>query len=206
MQNSANTGSAQRDNHRHERLAAMKATIDALAGDHLTSHEATDLQAMREEEKIARDVYVQLFNKWSLRPFGNISGSEQVHMDMVKILLDRYELADPIEGLAIGKFETPSMQLLHDRLLNRGGQSEADAICVGLEIEELDIADLQAACARTIRPSILTVFGELERGSRNHLRAFERWRQSYGASYTPRHLTSLAFNAIALSPHEPCGV
>jgi hypothetical protein len=67
MQNSANTGFAQRDNHRHERLAAMKATIDALAADQLTSHEATDLQAMREEEKIARDVYVQLFNKWSLR-------------------------------------------------------------------------------------------------------------------------------------------
>ena len=54
-------------------------TIEAASS--LSSAEIENLVFMREEEKLARDVYRTLFNRWNLSIFNNISGSEQTHMD-----------------------------------------------------------------------------------------------------------------------------
>ena len=42
---------------------------------------------MREEEKLARDVYSELATAWDLGVFWNIAESEQQHMDAVLDLL-----------------------------------------------------------------------------------------------------------------------
>lgn len=47
----------------------------------LTNSQKYDISFMREEEKLARDVYDSLYAKWGLRPFANIRESEQRHMD-----------------------------------------------------------------------------------------------------------------------------
>ena len=39
---------------------------------------------MREEEKVARDVYLSLNDTWNLRIFKNITSSEQTHMNAIK--------------------------------------------------------------------------------------------------------------------------
>ncbi|MGC9269922.1 DUF2202 domain-containing protein [Acidiphilium sp.] len=192
---------------RAHRLAHVEQTRVALAAvdsGALTEHERADLLLMREEEKIARDVYLQLYDRWGLRPFGNISGSEQAHMDMILLLLERHGLPDPAQGLAIGKFNDPALQALHDDLLARGLQSQAEAVRIGLLVEELDIFDLRVAASRTEKPEILAVYADLERGSRNHLRAFHRWMHQLGTHYTPVHLSIADFEAIAASAHESC--
>jgi len=72
---------------------------DFLSGDELikdipesqlSESEMQGLILMREEEKLARDVYTTLGEKWDLNIFINIAGSEQTHTDAVKYLLDRY--------------------------------------------------------------------------------------------------------------------
>lgn len=104
-------------------------------------------------------------------------------MDMVQLLLQRHGVADPVQGLALGEFDSEAMQALYRTLINQGMQSLPDAVAVGLLIEELDIADLRLARARTEHDDILQVYAELERGSRNHLRAFYRWKQRLGLHY-----------------------
>jgi hypothetical protein len=185
-------------------VAQMRAYIATQCPGTLTAAEQEDLLLMREEEKIARDVYLRLYDQWGLRPFGNISGSEQAHMDMMLALLEHHGLADPVEGLPVGKFHRTDLQGLHDSLLEQGLGHQADAIKVGLLIEELDIADLRKATARTARPETLRVYAELERGSRNHLRAFYRWKQRYGIEYQTAHLEQDEFERIARSAHETC--
>jgi hypothetical protein len=54
----------------------------------LSEEEFSALLYMREEEKLARDVYLTLGAHWSLPIFQNIGQSEQAHMDAVKVLLD----------------------------------------------------------------------------------------------------------------------
>lgn len=62
----------------------------------LSESETAGLLHMREEEKLARDVYTHLGALWGQQTFANISSSEQSHMDEVKLLLDRYSLIDPV--------------------------------------------------------------------------------------------------------------
>ena len=61
----------------------------------LNAEEEAGLLFMREEEKLARDVYLELFDEWGLRVFENIAESEQKHMDAVLYLLGKYGLEDP---------------------------------------------------------------------------------------------------------------
>ncbi len=62
----------------------------------LSQEEIDDLVYLREEEKLARDVYLHLYNTWGQWIFENIAASEQQHMDAVKTLLDRYGIHDPV--------------------------------------------------------------------------------------------------------------
>ncbi|USN55024.1 MAG: DUF2202 domain-containing protein [Candidatus Peribacteria bacterium] len=51
---------------------------------------------MRQEEKLARDVYRTLGSSYVVNQFQNIPLSEQKHTDAMELLIDRYQLIDPI--------------------------------------------------------------------------------------------------------------
>jgi hypothetical protein len=131
------------------------------------------LQYMREEEKLARDVYKELYKVWGLTIFSKIAGSEQKHMDAIKTLLDRYGLGDPAAGNDIGVFTNGELQSLYYALIAKGTNSVRDAIEVGLIIEETDIEDLEKALKIAIHKDVKRVYTNLMAGSYNHLAAFE---------------------------------
>ena len=137
----------------------------------LTAEEEAGLLFMREEEKLARDVYLVLFDKWGLRVFENIAASEQRHMDAVLYLLGKYDLADP--ALAPGDFQDPDLQELYDFLVEKGEKSLVDAIEVGVLIEETDIEDIVNLMGQTDKTDIIRVYTNLLEGSYSHLEAFE---------------------------------
>ncbi len=137
----------------------------------LTASEIAGLQYMREEEKLARDVYLTLGEQWALPVFKNIARSEQSHMAAVKTLLDRYGVADPALAER-GRFQDPTLQALYDRLVSEGQASLAAALRVGVTIEELDIQDLKQRLSQAPQADIKLVYTNLLRGSQNHLRAF----------------------------------
>ncbi len=135
---------------------------------------AADLAFMREEEKLARDVYTVLAQKWGLRTFSNIARSEQVHMDAVLVLLDRYGFTDPAADLPAGSYADPHLQELYDALIARGSVSIEEALAVGKLIEQTDIADLDERIERTDEADVAAVYENLRAGSVNHLAAFEK--------------------------------
>jgi hypothetical protein len=155
--------------------ATVAATETASAAT-LSSTEAADLQHMREEEKLARDVYTVLDARYgqTVRVFRNIAKSENRHTLAVKRLLTAYGVADPVATDVPGVFKDPGMQQLYDTLVAQGGTSLEAALQVGITIEELDIDDLEAAIVRTSNTSVKRVYTNLLHGSQNHLRAFER--------------------------------
>jgi hypothetical protein len=138
----------------------------------LTADEEAALLYLREEEKLARDVYLVLYDTWQKRIFSNIARSELNHMDAVKILLDRYGVPDPVSGNGIGVFANPDLQALHDALLARGRVSASEAIAVGILIEQKDIDDLQEFLTGTDKFDLQTVYSNLLDGSESHLAAF----------------------------------
>ena len=154
----------------------------------LSPTEADTLTFMREEEKLARDVYLVMFAYWGSKTFTNIAESEQNHMDAIKTLLDKYGLPDPAYQ-EIGVFNDPSLQELYEQLENQGKISKLDAFMVGALIEEIDIEDLQTAIDQTDKQDLQRVYENLMSGSENHLRAFvsqiERLGVNYNAQYLP---------------------
>ena len=161
----------------------------------LNADETASLLYMREEEKLARDVYNTLFTVWGQPTFQNIAASEQAHMDEIKLLLDRYGLTDP--ALAPGQFSDANLQALYDQLVAQGSVSLADALKVGAAIEEIDILDLQARLALTDNADIQMVFNNLMNGSYSHLNSFTSvLTQQTGEIYIPKYLTAEAYQAI----------
>jgi len=151
---------------------------------------------MREEEKLARDVYLAMYELWGIPIFQNISSSEQSHTEAVKTLLDGYNVPDPASD-TLGVFTNPDLQNLYNDLVAQGSQSLAEALRVGAAIEEIDILDLQERLAHTDNAAIQHVFNNLLQGSFNHLRAFTSTLMTQtGETYQPQFMSPDAYQAI----------
>lgn len=144
--------------------------LTTIPASDLSAEEAAALLYMREEEKLARDVYNQMYALWGQPTFQNIAASEQTHTDEIKLLLDRYGLADP--ALDPGQFTDANLQALYNQLIAQGSVSLEEAMKVGVLVEETDIADLQARLAQTDNADIQLVYNNLMNASYNHLASF----------------------------------
>jgi hypothetical protein len=137
----------------------------------LTADEEATLLQIREEEKLARDVYTAMHETWEYEAFLNISQSEQHHMDAMLKMLDKFEIADPVGENPPGVFD--------------GGY-----------IEEMDILDLEAAIAETDKPSLTNAYSNLLAASRNHLRNFVSHVSSLGQEYEAQLMSQDAVDDI----------
>ncbi|MBF0379210.1 MAG: DUF2202 domain-containing protein [Desulfamplus sp.] len=164
--------------------------------------EKADLIYMREEEKLARDLYQSFYEKWGTRIFNNIAGSEQKHTDSIKALLTKYEITDPITNDKRGFFTDSDLQQIYNDLLTSGNISFLDALKVGAAVEELDISDLKEALGKTDNQDIQAVYQNLMKGSRNHLRSYVNMLHNYGESYHAVYLTSEEAAEIIDAPME----
>jgi hypothetical protein len=150
---------------------------------------------MKNEEKLAHDVYVTLYKKWGSMPFSNISSAEERHLNAVINLLKNYDSADTLVG-DFGKFTDPTVQKLYNQLIEKGSGSIEQAYQVGAWIEDLDIKDIDVLLAKISNPDIKMVFENLQRGSRNHLRAFNRQLTNLGLVYKPQFISQSEFDQI----------
>ena len=168
----------------------------------LNEEEIAGLILMHEEEKLARDVYNALGEKWGINIFTNIAKSEQTHTDAVKVLLDRYEIEDPVKDDSIGIFTSPELDELYQNLLKQGSSSFLDALIVGAIVEDLDIKDLNELLTETDNADIIATYNNLNKGSRNHLRAFMGQIENNNGSYSPQYISQSEFDDIISSAQE----
>lgn len=180
----------------------LTSQINSLPRESLNTDEINSLLFMREEEKLARDVYTTLYAKWQASVFSNIKESEQTHMDAVLQLINKYNLLDPVNDNGVGIFESVQLQELYNQLVEQGSGSIADAMHVGATIEDLDIFDLENALDKIDNQDIQLVYGSLTKGSRNHLRSFYSNILLLNETYVPQFITQEQFDAIVNSPIE----
>jgi hypothetical protein len=186
----------------------LTATLPAAAsGGGLTASsvdatEADYLAYVREEEKLARDVYITLYQTWGLAVFDNIAASEETHTTQVEDMIEKYRLTDPVVDDSVGVFVNPDLASLYTTLVARGSQNSVEALYVGAAIEELDMIDLQAAIDATDNADIRQLYENLMSGSRNHLRAYVGQLESLGIVYEAQYLTQEEVDQIVDSAVE----
>ncbi len=183
-------------------LKDIQDTIGNLPTSDLSDSETEGLIFMREEEKLARDVYLHFYDKYGTRIFGNIAKAESTHMAALKMLLDKYNLEDPILDDAVGAFQNEKLAELYTQLTEAGDVSLVEALKIGLTIEDLDIFDLMNYIAEVTSEDVIFVYNNLTKGSRNHLRAFNRLTLQNGGTYEAQFITQELFDTIASSSHE----
>ena len=169
----------------------------------LTEEEKADLLQLREEEKLARDVYLYAYEKYGLIISKNISNSEQTHMDQVLQILSAYNLEDPASG-DTGVFNSEDLQTLYNQLIDRVDISELEALIVGAVIEDLDIKDIEEFLQRTSKADIISMYESLMCGSRNHLRSYYSQIVSKGGSYSPSYISQEEYDSIINRDKENC--
>lgn len=143
----------------------------------LSSSEIEGLLFMREEEELARDLYMDIYvAKGSrLKTFKNISEkAESKHAEAIRQLLVKYNLEDPSTGVH-NTYNDDELQHLYDDLFNIAiGSDDIAALRVGALVEETDIRDINThkSHVSTEHQNIISTYDNLLCGSRNHLRSF----------------------------------
>jgi hypothetical protein len=181
---------------------AGKAAYASMDGIVLDYNEQTHLIFMREEEKLARDVYIKLSTMYPDHPiFGNIDDSEQRHTDAVRDMILKYGLDDPNTNDNVGVYTGEDYGWYFtekfSELVERASISELEALYVGAFIEELDMLDINQCpkvivetdngindvteCGKiyTDNADVANLYASLLDGSDSHLEGYVRNIEKY---------------------------
>ncbi|MBN2801269.1 MAG: DUF2202 domain-containing protein [Deltaproteobacteria bacterium] len=169
-----------------------------------SAFDVADLQFLREEEKLARDTYLTLYDIWGLNAHQNIARSEQSHMDQVLERLTALGIEDPVVDDSVGAFVNEELGALYQSLVAQGSASADEALIVGATIEDLDIRDLEAMLGRSDDLETNAVYETLWCGSRNHMRAFYGQLSNRGVSYSAQFISEEELQSIVSTPQETC--
>ncbi len=132
-----------------------------------------DLIFSREEERMARDLYQLLADKYDgARPFSNIARSESRHFENVGALLSRYGIEDPSAGTSAGTYANDKLQNLYDEWKAKGETSLEEAYQVGIALEKRDIEDLKKMARSSVPTDVSGTYQRLLRASEQHLAAY----------------------------------
>lgn len=161
----------------------------------LSGAQIAALQHMREEEKLARDIYLYFDARWGNRVFANIAASEQVHMDLVLRFLQAYGLPDPASSIA-GTFADASLQQLYGQLTAQGAHSLLEALRAAAWVEETDIRDLRLAGDAAADSALRQMYLNLTSASYSHLNAVAGQIEMLGGTYGAQVLDAADVAAI----------
>jgi hypothetical protein len=183
--------------------AVVNAHFETLPVEGLSDAERASVIRLRQDEKFARDVYTVFGQKWDLPIFDNIARAEQRHYDFVGLLIERYELEDPVVDDTPGVFADPELEKLYTEFVARGEGSMEGAFRAGATFEDLDLADIEDMIDASDNADILFIANNLAKGSRNHLRAFAKMLDRHGyEAYSAEHLTQARVDEIIAAGHE----
>lgn len=176
-----------RDYHRMLKIKFILLSLSLACGTfaHASSTVSEDLakealMQQLDEERLAYQLYTALGEVHpELRQFQNIPRAEARHFLALKnFFVQNYPEIEQLE--LKGDFIHPATQALYDRLYAEGKTSPEAALNAGVQVEELDIKDLDAALATTESPALKTIYKRLRAGSERHLAAFSGQKGGQG--------------------------
>ena len=174
---------------------ATNTTITSATG--LTLDEASQgVKYIYEVEKVARDTYLNFYDKWGTPVQQVISASEQNHMDIMKEIIDQYSLGDPAKGRDHGEFSNSDLQQLYFDMVKRGSSSDVDALSTSAMIEEFDIIEIRKRTNNLNKADYISAYSKLMTGSQNHLEIFTAKLKENGVEYKPVYLSQQDYNQI----------
>jgi len=166
----------------------------------LTADEIEFLYAIREDEKLAKDVTTAFSTKYPASlVFSNIAKAEATHITAIENVLAYYEIDFPALGKA-GVFANEARQNQYNELLAKDTSLVA-AYKTTAFLEEQSIATYTTVAANITNANIKIMVNNLMRGSSNHFKAYIRQLTTLGETYLPTLLSQTTYDEIINSPY-----
>ncbi|MFK5938258.1 MAG: DUF2202 domain-containing protein [Sulfurimonas sp.] len=161
----------------------------------LTDYQKYSLAYMWNEERLAHDIYLNLY---AINPVTQLeriaTNSETVHIDLVKDLVEAYDinitnLVDykehysqaELEAMPSGIYGIPAIQDLYDELYAYGVASSQTSLEVGCKVEVVDVNDLDIYITQAdTNEALIDTFNILRNGSYQHYWAFDSGLKNLG--------------------------
>jgi len=153
------------------------------------------LAYMWHEEKLAKEIYLQLNQLYPTQQLENIATRSEVeHIRLVENLVQSYDInvtniadyeinysAKELESMPVGKFAIPEIESLYNELYDYGRVSQRASLEVGCMVEVVDIIDLEKyILIADTNQAMIDTFTLLKNGSYEHYWAFDKGLKSMG--------------------------
>ncbi len=163
----------------------------------LTEDQKYSLAYMWHEEKLARDIYLELYKINPAQQLQNIATNSEVkHIELVQNLVAAYDInitnlanyevnysVGELSAMPVGKFAVPQIQELYDALYDKGRVSKQASLEVGCMVEVVDINDLNHFIATADNnQALIDTFAILRDGSYTHYWAFDDGLKNMGVA------------------------
>lgn len=169
--------------------------------DPIDADEIEFIYALREDEKISRDLALSFAELYPNEQFfRRVANAGTTHIETIEALLDYYEIEYP-KLSARGLFSDEARQEHYDQLLEMGN-TEENAYRAIAQLEEEDIVAYSEVLNDISNPNIEIVVSNLLRSSKNHLRAVVRQINRLGGEYRPLLLDEATYDKIVSSAPE----
>ncbi len=171
--------------------------ITTSVEDSLTTAQKYSLAYMWNEERLAYDIYQNLYAVTGVKQLKNISeNSEAVHISLVQDIIELYDinitnLVDytqhyslaELEAMPSGVYGIQAIQDLYDTLYAEGISSSAASLEVGCKVEVVDVNDLDEYIIEAgTNKALVDTFTILRDGSYTHYWAFDAGLKNLGVT------------------------
>ena len=164
-----------------------------------------ELQALayiHEEERLARDVYFEMFKLWGLSIFKSISEEEQEHINVTAHFLRIFNINNLYSTESPGQYANNDLTLLYQTLTRKGAVSAKEALSACALQKEINMIDLNKATSVTLSIPAKDTYQELHKESTNHLRSFSHALELLWVRYHGAFLSQQVINSIIGSPMD----
>lgn len=184
-------------------LDAMRKYIDDIPKQDLSVHEAVSVLYIHDKELLSYRINYMMSEYWSLTNFGYRVASEENHLNLIHLLMERYKISDFVTHAENDRFLDPLLNEHAVLLTVYGSQSLVDGLIAVASIEENTILEIELLMQHiTENEDIELVFKHLSLASRNHLRSFVNAMSILEHSYEPAYMSEQQFQSIISSPME----
>ncbi len=177
------------DGSQSEMVKDLKAKLSQMPLGSLTEEEKSSVQSMMEYEKMVRDVYAIMYEKWQTQAFENLGKKASAAMAAIKLLLDRYNLENPVkDATKVGDFKNVTLQKMLNAMVSKGDKSLKDALEACAEAEEMNMAKIENALKTCDSADLKLVYETLLNETIQMLKSIVYTLSIEGVTYKPKYL------------------
>lgn len=170
----------------------------------ISTDEQKALVQIFEQEKLARDVYSQIGEKFGIKILKNAAIGKQKQMSLILDFMTLNQVAVAFDD-AQGVFKSPELRENYSAFLTEGLGSLNNAFRVGAKMEDYNIYHIDKILATQTTGKLVLLLSKLSCSAGNELKTQVNMLVGNGEMFMPDYISVKLYRSIMHDNHEYCG-